>query len=36
VGSNPTGGMDVCVCSVCVYSVSIYSQARQPADLRKS
>jgi hypothetical protein len=22
VGSNPTGGMDVCVCSVCVYSVS--------------
>jgi hypothetical protein len=23
VGSNPTGGMDICVCSVCVYSVSI-------------
>jgi hypothetical protein len=22
VGSNPTGGMDVCVCSVRVYSVS--------------
>jgi hypothetical protein len=22
VGSNPTGSMDVCVCSVCVYSVS--------------
>jgi hypothetical protein len=22
VGSNPTGGMDVSVCSVCVYSVS--------------
>jgi hypothetical protein len=22
VGSNPTGGMDVCVCSVCVFSVS--------------
>jgi hypothetical protein len=22
VGSNPTGGMGVCVCSVCVYSVS--------------
>jgi hypothetical protein len=22
LGSNPTGGMDVCVCSVCVYSVS--------------
>jgi hypothetical protein len=22
VGSNPTGGMAVCVCSVCVYSVS--------------
>jgi hypothetical protein len=22
VGSNPTGGMDVCVCSVCDYSVS--------------
>jgi hypothetical protein len=22
MGSNPTGGMDVCVCSVCVYSVS--------------
>jgi hypothetical protein len=22
VGSNPTGGMDVCVCSVCVYCVS--------------
>jgi hypothetical protein len=21
VSSNPTGGMDVCVCSVCVYSV---------------
>jgi hypothetical protein len=24
VGSNPTRGMDVCVCSVCVYSVSTY------------
>jgi hypothetical protein len=22
VGWNPTGGMDVCVCSVCYYSVS--------------
>jgi hypothetical protein len=22
MGSNPTGDMDVCVCSVCVYSVS--------------
>jgi hypothetical protein len=22
MGSNPTRGMDVCVCSVCVYSVS--------------
>jgi hypothetical protein len=22
VGSNPTGGMDVCVCFACVYSVS--------------
>jgi hypothetical protein len=25
VGSNSTGGMDVCVCSVCVYSVSTVS-----------
>jgi hypothetical protein len=22
VGLNPTGGMDVCVCSVCIYCVS--------------
>jgi hypothetical protein len=22
MGSNTTGGMDICVCSVCVYSVS--------------
>jgi hypothetical protein len=22
VGSNPTGGMDVCMCSACVYPVS--------------
>jgi hypothetical protein len=35
VGSNPTGGMDVCVCSVHDYSVSTQSQVRQPADLGK-